>query len=574
MGKIIKSGIEYAGGGGGGGDVDKQYVDAQDAATLQSAKDYTDTQIGSIEVPTVVQATGQSTADVMSQKAVTDAIENVTDGYVQKEELYGGDSGASEYMIHIRPDGAGNSSNGDFYDSIILSDIDADDFGINGSKIIIGNHLDSDSNLGDGEEVVIGTYCKTTYSSTHLGSHTKAIGDDGSAARGSVLLGTSAIVDLTGKGPMPSTGKYSSVALGAGSVATDWDEISVGRDVYVDGSFTLPAFNRKITHVADGVANNDAATVGQLNTAIAGITPPTVVQTIGQSTGDVMSQKATTDMVFDAGDNSKVRIGKTSSVTTEDDIAIGSGAAAYGTKSGTVTSPGIAIGKNSKAAENGVTIGSLANSTYPGNYSINIGGRFVDSGSAIAQGVVIRGTMTGGRGTAIHGAATGTGSVSIGGTVSAGGGVAIGDSAATTANGSVAIGRYAKAQSTENYAPAIAIGENAVATPRSSVAIGNYAEPTRIGEVNIGVSSTRQQSKMGYNATYYRVIGGVHNGVEQHDAATVMQGNKLMTAAPTNTDEGVLGQLWTDTTAMHTYQCTAIDTTDPDNPVYTWTQRW
>ena len=44
--------------------------------------------------------------------------------------------------------------------------------------------------------------------------------------------------------------------------------------------------------------------------------------------------------------------------------------------------------------------------------------------------------------------------------------------------------------------------------------------------------------------------------------------------APTTSTAGVLGQLYTDTTNMHTYQCTAIDTTDPDNPSYTWTQRW
>lgn len=58
------------------------------------------------------------------------------------------------------------------------------------------------------------------------------------------------------------------------------------------------------------------------------------------------------------------------------------------------------------------------------------------------------------------------------------------------------------------------------------------------------------------------------------EAATVAQGNTLVASAPTTTTAGVLGQLYTDTTAMHTYQCTAIDTTDPNNPVYTWTQRW
>ena len=48
-----------------------------------------------------------------------------------------------------------------------------------------------------------------------------------------------------------------------------------------------------------------------------------------------------------------------------------------------------------------------------------------------------------------------------------------------------------------------------------------------------------------------------------------------MTVAPTTTDEGALGQLWTDMTNMRTYQCTAIDNIiDPNNPVYAWTQRW
>lgn len=51
-------------------------------------------------------------------------------------------------------------------------------------------------------------------------------------------------------------------------------------------------------------------------------------------------------------------------------------------------------------------------------------------------------------------------------------------------------------------------------------------------------------------------------------------GNTLSPAAPTTATIGVLGQLYTDTTNMHTYQLTAIDTTDPDNPSYTWTQRW
>lgn len=49
--------------------------------------------------------------------------------------------------------------------------------------------------------------------------------------------------------------------------------------------------------------------------------------------------------------------------------------------------------------------------------------------------------------------------------------------------------------------------------------------------------------------------------------------NIIEASAPTTETEGVLGQLYTDTSAMHTYQCTNIDDSG-DDPVYTWTQRW
>ena len=61
---------------------------------------------------------------------------------------------------------------------------------------------------------------------------------------------------------------------------------------------------------------------------------------------------------------------------------------------------------------------------------------------------------------------------------------------------------------------------------------------------------------------------------ETAGGVTIEQGNTLATSAPTTATAGVLGQLYTDTTGMHTYQLTSIDTTDPDNPSYTWTQRW
>ena len=52
-------------------------------------------------------------------------------------------------------------------------------------------------------------------------------------------------------------------------------------------------------------------------------------------------------------------------------------------------------------------------------------------------------------------------------------------------------------------------------------------------------------------------------------AAATHMGNILSTSAPTTSTFGVLGQLMTDTTNMHTYQLTAIS-----GSTYTWTQRW
>lgn len=111
----------------------------------------------------------------------------------------------------------------------------------------------------------------------------------------------------------------------------------------------------------------------------------------------------------------------------------------------------------------------------------------------------------------------------------------------------------------------IAIGNNASVSGAGGVAIGANSSSTQQGEFNIGTSNTSR----GYNNTNYRLISGVHDGQNLHDAATLAQGNTLSTSAPTTSTAGVLGQLYTDTTNMHTYQLTAIS-----GDTYTWTQRW
>ena len=93
--------------------------------------------------------------------------------------------------------------------------------------------------------------------------------------------------------------------------------------------------------------------------------------------------------------------------------------------------------------------------------------------------------------------------------------VAIGPSASIYAAGaySTAVGSSAK---TEGHSRAVALGNAANAANDNSVAIGTNSVTTRIGEVNVGAGT----SGRGYNSTNYRVIGGVHDPIDAHDAAT------------------------------------------------------
>lgn len=79
-------------------------------------------------------------------------------------------------------------------------------------------------------------------------------------------------------------------------------------------------------------------------------------------------------------------------------------------------------------------------------------------------------------------------------------GVAIGNSAIVRGKGSIAIGKDAY------------IDTNI----ENSLALGRGSTPTRSGEVNIGAGTTGY----GYNSTNYRLLGGVHDPIAAHDAAT------------------------------------------------------
>ena len=168
--------------------------------------------------------------------------------------------------------------------------------------------------------------------------------------------------------------------------------------------------------------------------ATAGGGGPTVVQSIGNSQTDVMSQKATSYMIYpNPSQPSRVRISSTLDNLGDSAVAIGWNAMAFGDCA-------LALGASAVSNVNrGIAIGYGA---YGGNRS-----------------------------------------------------VAIGNNSNVTQN---------------NY----------------SVALGAGAECSRDGEIYVGNSV---YPTSGYNNTAYRVIGGVHDAVDNHDAVTLGQINTLVT---------------------------------------------
>lgn len=188
-----------------------------------------------------------------------------------------------------------------------------------------------------------------------------------------------------------------------------------------------------------------------------------VVQTIGTSTTDVMSQDATSKLVYPTptstgkigiGANltlpsstnySSVVIGNGSIATSNDNISIGTGSTSKGNNS-------IALGRGSRA-EGGNAI-AIGYNTYAYNGTQNI---------AIGQG---------------------SGSLS----------------------------------SASSYS--VAIGNGARANQDHTVAIGAGASANTKGQFDIGTSGAS-----GYNSTAYRLLTGLYDGSSDHDAATYGQMN-------------------------------------------------
>lgn len=370
--------------------------------------------------PNVVQTTGTSTTDVMSQNATTSMI--YASPSVEKRIRIGlsatnddntsiaiGESAAitssADGGIAIGKSAAVSASKGIAIGNEAKAPIVA---GLGGSKIAIG---DSAKCYGL-YSVCIGHNTLTSSSA----EFTVAIGDEISATKtGGTLIGVRAAgggEKATAVGTFANAAADGSVALGWHSEANAQGQVNIGVAAgYENGVGYNNSVYRLISGVYDGQNAHDAATKGQLDSAVTGIeseldskqdvltagqgisiadesgdlvisatsTGPNVVQTTGTSTTDVMSQKATTDMVFSAGynpatkpnDSVRVQIGRATS-NSNASIAIGAGSPSNLASAGISANGSVVIGSSASSSEyGGVAIGYGAKATQRGQFDIS-----------------------------------------------------------------------------------------------------------------------------------------------------------------------------------------------------------
>lgn len=275
------------------------------------------------------------------------------------------------------------------------------------------------------------------------------------------------------------------------------------------------------------------------------VSGPTVVQTTGQSTADVMSQKAVTDALasisgvkelttadYDYPDNNPTGVAlwrldgglyKTSGsvslfISATTTIAPNSGETILILKAPSSNPNYVRTfimfqNPNSYNLPDTYVISNSGSDVLDGNKWATLSNIYADPSTTNRIKIGKYTSTTDDWSVAIG---SGYNSTTLRGASAAKNGVAIGY-ASTAASSSTAIGSSAKAGAVTDLAKySVAVGNDADASYKGSVALGARSTTTRIGEVNVGTSLTGY----GYNSTNYRVIGGVHDPVDNHDAAT------------------------------------------------------
>lgn len=363
------------------------------------------------------------------------------------------------------------------------------------------------------------------YSSKVTGAKGTAMGEQSSAeAEDAAAFGEGSHAKATkstaiGTGANVGDGANNSVAIGAGSTVYNSDLKSTDKNGVV--SLGTGNAERRIIHVADGVNDSDAATVGQLNTAVANATKE--VDDITMKTTDALNKKSETRSFKKAGlvpgkSNSRysTAIGNTGfgdpSIGSNSNMSVSIGDVA---EIGDNAERSTAIGYNSTisaGAEHSVAIGESTSVTKKESVAVGKSAE-VDTQNAIAIG------------TGAHIASGAVNSVAIGGQYAydeedgLGGGseylieenaknsTVVGTAGLSQSEGGVALGKGARV--TFDADNSAAIGTD------SSVGEDDILKTDTNGVVSFGSSDA--------NEGFTRRLINVSDGVNDSDAATVGQ---------------------------------------------------
>lgn len=359
----------------------------------------------------VVQTTGTSTTDVMSQNATTSMV-FANPGTNDKIRIGQGSNVTGNYGIAI-----GGTSSVTVTRGVAIG-YNATATGAGYDSVVIGRGTSATAN----SSVAIGSWSTAS---------TVGVVSVGNTARTDLYNGTgyrkiTNVYDGQSAHDAATYGQVISYSAinGAGAPTTATEGKYVGQ-LYYDTTNEAMYFLKAI----------DTTTTPATYTweALGGGSSVNVVQTTGTSQTDVMSQNAVTSMVFaDPGTNSKVRIGTTTT---------GSGAVSIGQYCTSSGSQSVAIGSGAKTTyDYSVAIGSSATVRNKSRGGICIGEVNGSTNGVMNNYGIAIGSFVG---------ANGVGSVSLGsGSVTGGdAGVALGYNGQANAAGSVAIGSYSSASS-------------------------------------------------------------------------------------------------------------------------------
>lgn len=190
--------------------------------------------------PTVVQTTGTSTTDVMSQDAVTKMV-------------YPDSNDGSKISIGTASSSHSSSTGSVTLNGDVLSG-STDAIAIGTANLArIGSYANNSIAIGNGAKVG-----RAGSQSVIIGSSATSGDPSANASSTVVIIGANALIS--------GTGKNGAIALGANSEATQQGEMNIG------SRYTWAGYNnsnyRLISGVYDGQGDHDAVTVGQVNSVI------------------------------------------------------------------------------------------------------------------------------------------------------------------------------------------------------------------------------------------------------------------------------------------------------------------